>query len=67
MKKNKIVSLSVKNKNGDLSSCHYDLGESNSARLSARHATETWLHGKMETMGLNFHYFLTLSFKFGSK
>ena len=67
MKKNKVGSFSVKNKNGDLSSCHQDLGESNSARLSARHATETWLHGKVETMSLNFHYFLTLSFAFGSQ
>ena len=67
MKKNKVGSFSVKNKNGDLSPCHQDLGESNSARLSARHATETWLHGKVETMSLNFHYFLTLSFAFGSQ
>ena len=67
MKKNKIVSLSVKNKNGDLSSCHYDLVKSKSATITSRNATETWLHGKMETMGLNFHYFLTLSFFKGSQ
>ena len=67
MKKNKIVSLSVKNKNGDLSSCHYDLGESSSATLSTRYATELWLHRKSEELYFNPSYFLTLSFFKGSK
>ena len=67
MKKNKIVSLSVKNRNRDLSSCHYDLGESSSATLSTRYATELWLHRKSEELYFNPSYFLTLSFFKGSK
>ena len=67
MKNEDLVSLNIKNRNNNLSSCHYDLGESNSAKLSARHATEMWLKRKVETMGLNFHYFLTLSFFKGSQ
>ena len=53
MKNEDLVSLNIKNGNNNLSSCHYDLGESNSAKLSARHATEMWLKRKVETMGLN--------------
>ena len=67
MKEEDFVSLSVKNKNGDLSPCHYDLDESNSAKISARCVTQKWLQRKSESMYFNPTYFLTLSFFKGSK